>query len=62
LGLRINSDVLEAERERYAAQRELAKARYDALLQGLKLKAATGTLGVADVRAVNEMLVALPEP
>jgi outer membrane protein len=57
-GLRINSDVLDAQRERYAAQRDLAKARYDTVLQGIKLKAAAGTLQGFDLSAINAMLVA----
>jgi outer membrane protein len=57
-GLRINSDVLDAQRERYAAERDLAKARYDTVLQGIKLKAAAGTLRGFDLSAVNAMLAA----
>jgi outer membrane protein len=56
LGLRINLDVLNAELQLYTAQRDLAKARYDTLLQGLKLKAATGILTPDDLLAVNRML------
>jgi outer membrane protein TolC len=40
LGIRINSDVLGAEQQIYISRRDLAKARYDTLFQGLKLKAA----------------------
>jgi outer membrane protein len=58
LGLRINSDVLDAQRQRYAAQRDLAKARYDTVLEGLKLKAAAGTLQGADLIVINKMLTA----
>ena len=56
LGIRINSDVLRAEEERYVAQRDLAKARYGTLLQGLKLKAAAGALTVADLATLNALL------
>jgi outer membrane protein len=58
LGLRINSDVLDAQRQRYAAERDLAKARYETVLQGIKLKAAAGTLQVVDLMAINAMLSA----
>lgn len=56
LGIRINVDVLNAQQQLFSAQRDLSKARYDALLQGLKLKAATGSLSEADLTAVNAML------
>lgn len=55
-GTRINVDVLNAEQQLYAAQRDLVKARYEALLQGLRLKAAVGILGEADVVALNQLL------
>lgn len=58
LGLRINSDVLDAQRQRYAAERDLAKARYETVLQGLKLKAAAGILHGSDLSGVNALLVA----
>jgi len=61
LGIRINSDVLNAEQQLYSARRDLAKARYDTLLQGLKLKAAAGELDDAQVQAVNAMLTR-PQP
>ncbi|HEX8989655.1 MAG TPA: TolC family outer membrane protein [Rhodocyclaceae bacterium] len=56
LGIRINSDVLGAEQQLYSSQRDLAKARYDTLLQGLKLKAAAGALSEADVATINALL------
>lgn len=56
LGIRINIDVLNAEQQLYTSQRDLAKARYDTLLQGLKLKAAAGVLGEADVATINGLL------
>jgi outer membrane protein len=56
LGLRINIDVLNAEQQLYASQRDLTQARYDTLMQGLKLKAAAGVLGEADLETINRML------
>jgi len=56
LGIRINSDVLDAEQQLYAARRDLAKARYDTVMQGLKLKAAAGDLGEADVLLIDRLL------
>lgn len=56
LGIRINIDVLNAEQQLYASQRDLTKARYETLFQGLKLKAAAGVLTVEDLAAINAML------
>ena len=56
LGIRINVDVLNAQQQLFSAERDLSKARYETLLQGLKLKAATGSLSEADLMAVNAML------
>jgi outer membrane protein len=36
--------------------RDLSRARYDTLLNGLKLKAAAGTLTEEDLEAVNRLL------
>jgi outer membrane protein len=55
LGLRINSDVLSAEQQLYTSRRDLAKARYDTLFQGLKLKAAAGVLSEADLQVIDGM-------
>ena len=56
LGIHMNIDVLNAEQQLYTAQRDLVKARYDTLFQGLKLKAAAGILSEADVTLVNQLL------
>lgn len=60
LGVRINLDVLNAQQQLYAAKRDLAVSRYDTLYQGLKLKAATGTLSEEDLVAINTMLISRP--
>lgn len=57
LGTRINIDVLNAEQQLYTAQRDLIKARYDALLQSLKLKAAAGNLASEDIEGLNQWFV-----
>lgn len=43
-GVRINADVLNAEEKLFSTRRDLAKARYDALLQYLRLKASVAQL------------------
>lgn len=55
VGLRINSDVLNAQQQMYTTRHDLAKARYDTLLNGLKLKAAAGNLSEADVGILDAM-------
>ena len=44
-------------RDRYATQKDLAKARYDTIMNGLRLKSAAGTLKEADLAPINELLV-----
>ena len=56
LGIRINIDVLNAEQQLYTSQRDLTKARYETLFQGLKLKAAAGVLSEEDLAVINGML------
>lgn len=56
LGLRINSDVLRSQQQLYSARRDLVKARYKALLDVLRLKAAAGELRVWDLAHINAML------
>jgi outer membrane protein len=57
VGVRINIDVLNAQRQLYSTRRDLALARYQTILNGLRLKAAAGTLSEADLQAINELLV-----
>lgn len=56
IGTRIGIDVLNAEQQLYAAERDLAKARYDTIVQGMRLKAAAGLLAEADVAQVSALL------
>ena len=56
VGVRINIDVLNAQQQVFSTLRDLSRARYDALLNSLRLKAAAGTLGEADVEEVNRLL------
>jgi len=57
VGIRINLDVLTSQQQLYTAQRDYVKARYDTLLQGLKLKAAAGTLSPSDVLDINSLFI-----
>ena len=56
VGVRINIDVLNAQQQLYSTRRDLAKARYDTLINGLRLKTAIGTLGEADLAELNALL------
>jgi outer membrane protein len=56
VGVRINLDVLNAQQALASNKKDLAKARYDALMAGLKLKASTAQLSELDVQAVNSQL------
>jgi outer membrane protein len=56
VGVRINIDVLNAQQQLYSTERDLAKARYDTLLNGLRLKGAAGTLKEDDLQQINGLL------
>lgn len=56
IGTRINPDVLNAEQQLYTTLRDLSKARVDAVMQSLKLKATTGSLEPDDLAALERLL------
>ena len=56
VGVRTRVDVLNAQQLVYSTQRDLAAARYQTLLAGLQLKAAAGTLGEDDLKALDALL------
>ncbi|WP_334189827.1 TolC family outer membrane protein [Noviherbaspirillum sp.] len=56
VGVRINIDVLNAQQQLFTTRRDLARARYDTIVNGLRLKAAAGTLKEEDVVLVNTLL------
>ena len=56
VGVRINIDVLNAQRQLYSTRTDLARARYNTILNGLRLKAASGSLREADLLPVNNLL------
>ena len=57
VGVRINIDVLNAQQQLFSTRQLLAKARYDTLMAGLRLKSAAGTLKEEDLGAINGLLV-----
>ncbi len=56
VGVRVNLDVLNAQSQLFSTQRDLAKARYDVLVNNLKLRQAAGQLVPTDIDAVNRLL------
>jgi outer membrane protein len=56
VGVRVNLDVLNAQTQLFQTQRDLAKARYDVIVGGLRLRQASGQLRPEDVAAVNLLL------
>ncbi|HZZ92534.1 MAG TPA: TolC family outer membrane protein [Usitatibacter sp.] len=53
VGVRTSVDVLNAQQQVYQTRRDLQQARYNFLLNTLRLKSATGTLTDADVEKLN---------
>ncbi len=56
VGTRTQAELLNAVRERYAAQRDFALARYAYVLATLELKRAAGKLTAGDLDEINSML------
>ena len=54
--IRINIDVLNSQSQLFQTKRDLAKARYDVLVGGLKLRQANGSLKIEDLQSVNALL------
>ncbi|NMM38162.1 MAG: TolC family outer membrane protein [Glaciimonas sp.] len=57
VGVRINIDVLNAQQQLFSTRRDLAKARYDTIVNGLRLKSAAGILQEQDLLLVNGLLI-----
>ena len=57
VGVRVNIDVLNAQTQLFQTQRDLAKARYDVILNRLKLRQASGVLAPQDIFTVEALLV-----
>ncbi|MDX1812525.1 MAG: TolC family outer membrane protein, partial [Gammaproteobacteria bacterium] len=57
VGVRTNLDLLDAQQQYFATQRDFTVAKYNYLLSVLQLKAAAGTLAENDVKDLNNLLV-----
>ncbi|HLT26842.1 MAG TPA: TolC family outer membrane protein [Zeimonas sp.] len=60
VGVRINIDVLNAQQQLFSTRRDLARARYDVIVNGLLLKSTAGVLDEDDVAAVDALLAPRP--
>ncbi|QJC55467.1 Outer membrane protein TolC [Polaromonas vacuolata] len=58
VGVRINIDVLNSQSQLFQTKRDLAQARYNVLLGGLRLRQANGSLTELDLQPVQALLVA----
>jgi outer membrane protein len=56
VGVRVNLDVLNAQRDLFATQRDLALARYDVIVGQLRLRQASGQLSAGDIEAADRLL------
>ncbi len=56
-GTRTSVDVLIALSQTYAAQRDYSRARYDFILNSLRLKQAAGAVTETDISMINEWLI-----
>lgn len=56
VGVRINIDVLNSQSQLFQTKRDLARARYDVLVGGLRLRQASGALAPQDLQAINALL------
>ncbi|CAN5494096.1 TolC family outer membrane protein [soil metagenome] len=56
VGLRVNIDVLNAQQQLFQARRDLAQARYNTLMSGLRLKQASGQLDEPDLLQLDALL------
>lgn len=56
VGVGTNIDVLNSQSLLFQTRRDAARARYDVLVGGLRLKQATGVLSANDLKPINEQL------
>ena len=56
VGTRTTVDVLDSQREMFRAKRDYALARYEYIMETLRLKQAAGTLSKQDLQAINKWL------
>ncbi len=57
VGVRISVDVLNAQQQLFSAKRDLLQARYNYLVNIIRLKSATGLVAEQDLQEINQQLV-----
>ena len=57
VGVRTSIDVLDAQQQLFSAKRDLLQARYDYLVNIIRLKFVTGLVSVQDLEEINRQLV-----
>lgn len=57
VGVRNSIDVLNAQQQLFSAKRDLLQARYNYLVNIIRLKASSGVVGEADLSDINQQLV-----
>jgi outer membrane protein len=60
VGVRVNIDVLNAQQQLSATQRDLSKAKYNALISMLELRGSVGDLTASSLEEINALLLPLP--
>ncbi len=60
VGVRISVDVLNAQQQLFSAKRDLLQARYNYLVNIIRLKSATGVVAEVDLQDINQQLVLAP--
>ena len=60
VGVRISVDVLNAQQQLFSAKRDLLQARYNYLVNIIRLKSATGVLAEVDLQDINQQLILVP--
>ncbi|WP_313054764.1 TolC family outer membrane protein [Pseudomonas lopnurensis] len=61
LGVRVGTDVLDAQSQFSETLQQLSRARYDTFMAQLQLKAAVGSLGIDDLTELNALLADVDE-
>jgi outer membrane protein len=57
VGVRTSVDVLNAQQQLFSAKRDLLQARYNYLVNIIRLKSASGLVAEADLQEINQLLV-----
>ena len=60
VGVRISVDVLNAQQQLFSAKRDLLQARYNYLVNIIRLKSATGLVAEVDLQDINQQLILVP--